>query len=49
MPKIQHPWTYSFFVDITFEEKNDYLKAKSIIKIMAQRFKVLGEYSNSKK
>ena len=49
MPKIQHPWTYSFFVDITFEKKNDYLKAKSIIKIMAQKFKVLGEYSNSKK
>ena len=48
MPKIQSPWRYSFFVDLTFENKEDYFKAKSIIKIMAKEFKVLGEYKNSK-
>ena len=48
MPKIQTPWRYSFFVDITFENIKDYLKAKSIIMIMAKEFKVLGEYNNSK-
>ena len=48
MPKIQTPWRYSFFVDVTFDELEDYLKAKSIIEIMAKDFKVLGEYKNSK-
>ena len=48
MPKIESPWRYSFFVDITFENIKDYLKAKSIIQIMAKEFKVLGEYKNSK-
>ena len=48
MPKIQTPWRYSFFVDVTFEELEDYFKAKFIIEIMAKDFKVLGEYKNSK-
>ena len=48
MPKIETPWRYSFFVDITFENLDNYLKAKSIIQIMAKEFKVLGEYKNSK-
>ena len=48
MPKIQTPWRYSFFVDVTFDNKENYLKAKSIVEIMAKEFKVLGEYKNSK-
>jgi len=48
MPKIQTPWRYSFFVDVTFDKLEDYFKAKSIIEIMAKDFKVLGEYKNSK-
>ncbi len=48
MPKIQTPWRYSFFVDVTFDELEDYFKAKSVIEIMAKDFKVLGEYKNSK-
>ena len=48
MPKIETPWRYSFFVDVTFENFENYLKAKSIIQIMAKEFKVLGEYKNSK-
>lgn len=48
MPKINSPWSYSFFVDVTFKNLKDYLKAKSIIEIMASEFKVLGEYKNSK-
>ncbi len=47
MPKIETPWRYSFFVDVTFENLDNYLKAKSIIQIMAKEFKVLGEYKNS--
>jgi prephenate dehydratase len=48
LPKIETPWKYSFFVDITFENYDDYAKAKSLIEIMATYFKVLGEYKNTK-
>lgn len=49
LPEIETPWKYAFFVDITFEKYEDYNKAKSIMNIMAQDFKVLGEYINHKK
>ncbi|MCH7523625.1 MAG: prephenate dehydratase [Bacteroidetes bacterium] len=48
LPKIDTPWFYAFFVDVTFERYDDFKKAKSIIEIMAQDFKVLGEYKNAK-
>ena len=48
LPKIETPWKYAFFVDITFDTYNDYKKAKSIMEIMAQNFKVLGEYKNAR-
>ena len=48
LPKIETPWFYSFFVDVTFADYEDFKKAKSIIEIMAQEFKVLGEYKNAK-
>lgn len=47
LPKIETPWKYAFFVDVTFEDYNDFKKAKAIIQIMAQAFKVLGEYKNA--
>ena len=48
LPKIETPWKYSFFVDVTFDKYEDYAKAKSVITIMADYFKVLGEYKNTK-
>lgn len=48
LPKIETPWKYSFFVDVTFEKYTDYAKAKSLLEIMAEYLKVLGEYKNSK-
>ena len=48
LPKIETPWKYAFFVDVTFEAYQDYQKAKSIMEIMAQDFKVLGEYKNAR-
>ncbi|RKR10714.1 prephenate dehydratase [Flavobacterium sp. 90] len=48
LPKIETPWKYSFFVDITFEKYEDFAKAKSLLNIMAEYFKVLGEYKNTK-
>ncbi|WP_439130688.1 prephenate dehydratase [Polaribacter sp.] len=49
LPVIETPWKYSFFVDITFDDYKDYQKAESIIKIMAQEFKILGTYKNGRK
>jgi prephenate dehydratase len=48
LPIIKTPWKYAFFVDVTFEAYADFLKAKSIIEIMGQNFKLLGEYKNAK-
>jgi len=48
LPKIETPWKYSFFVDVTFEKYEDYAKAKLLLVIMAEYFKVLGEYKNTK-
>jgi len=48
LPKIETPWKYAFFVDVTFNDYNDYSKAKSILKIMSQDLKILGEYKNAR-
>lgn len=48
LPKIQSPWKYAFFIDVTFDNYKNFEKAKSIVKIMAENFKILGEYKNAK-
>ena len=48
LPIVETPWKYAFFVDITFENYSDFKKAKSIIEIMGEDFKVLGEFKNAK-
>ena len=48
LPIIEKPWKYSFFVDVTFDAYEDFDKAKSILNIMSQGLKVLGEYKNAK-
>lgn len=48
LPRIETPWKYSFFVDVTFDKYEDYAKAKAIMSIMAEDFKILGEYKNGK-
>ncbi|WP_435255522.1 prephenate dehydratase [Tenacibaculum sp. A30] len=48
LPKIETPWKYAFFVDVTFEAYEDFEKAKAIIQIMAEEFKILGEYKNGR-
>ncbi len=49
LPVIETPWKYSFFVDATFDDYKNYEKAKVIIEIMAEEFKVLGTYKNGRK
>lgn len=48
LPIVETPWKYAFFVDVTFEKYIDFEKSKSIIDIMGEGFKVLGEYKNAK-
>jgi prephenate dehydratase len=48
LPKIETPWKYAFFVDVTFNDFEDYKKAKSIMEIMTEEFKILGEFKNAK-
>ncbi|MBT8237364.1 MAG: prephenate dehydratase [Croceitalea sp.] len=49
LPVIETPWKYAFFVDVTFEGYDDFAKAKSLLKIMSEDFRVLGEYKNALK
>ncbi|MEP0214288.1 MAG: prephenate dehydratase [Cellulophaga sp.] len=48
LPVIEQPWKYSFFVDVTFLKYKDYKKAKALLEIMAEEFKILGEYKNGR-
>ncbi len=48
LPIIETPWKYAFFVDITFETYDHFDKAKSLLNIMSEEFKVLGEYKNAR-
>lgn len=48
LPKIEKPWKYAFFVDVTFEDYKDFNKAITIIEIMAEAFKILGVYKNAR-
>ncbi|RRQ47943.1 prephenate dehydratase [Maribacter algicola] len=47
LPVIETPWKYSFFVDVTFTNYDDFEKAKSLLNIMLEEIKVLGEYKNA--
>jgi prephenate dehydratase len=48
LPIVETPWKYAFFVDVTFDDYTDFKKAQSLIEIMGEGFKVLGEYKNAK-
>jgi len=49
LPVIETPWKYAFFVDVTFDIYNDFNKAKSLLEIMSEDFRVLGEYKSALK
>lgn len=48
LPVMESPWKYSFFVDITFDSYDHFAKAKSLISIMTEDFRILGEYKNAR-
>ncbi len=47
LPVIETPWKYAFFVDMTFEKYEEFAKAKALLEIMSEDFRVLGEYKNA--
>lgn len=47
LPVIETPWKYAFFVDVTFGVYADFEKAKSLLNIMLEDIKILGEYKNA--
>ncbi|MEO0572454.1 MAG: prephenate dehydratase [Bacteroidota bacterium] len=47
LPVIETPWKYAFFVDMTFDSYDEFAKAKSLLEIMSEDFRVLGEYKNA--
>lgn len=47
LPKIETPWKYAFFADVTFEAYENYEKAIRLLDIMAGHLKILGEYKNT--
>ena len=48
LPVIQSPWKYAFFVDVTFDGYSNFEKAKALLNIMSEDFKVLGEYKKGR-
>lgn len=48
LPIIESPWKYAFFVDVTFDKFEYFDKAKALLNIMLEDFKVLGEYKNGR-
>jgi prephenate dehydratase len=48
LPIIETPWKYAFFLDVTFENYENYIKAISILEIMTTSLKVLGTYKNQR-
>lgn len=48
LPIIETPWKYAFFVDVTFENYEDYTKAISVLEIMTTSLKILGTYKNQR-
>lgn len=48
LPLLETQWKYAFFVDVTFEDYDHFIKAQSLIKIMSEDFKILGAYKNAR-
>ncbi|GAB3646743.1 prephenate dehydratase [Echinicola sediminis] len=48
LPVIDKPWHYAFFIDLLFENHEDYKKAVSLITEEGNQIKIMGEYKNTK-
>ena len=49
LPIVEIPWKYSFFIDTTFNNINDFNKAFELINEKSESLKLLGIYKNQMK
>ena len=48
IPVIETPWTYAFFIDLTFNNIKDYINSIEKIKLSSELFKEFGVYKSEK-
>ena len=48
IPVIETPWKYSFFIDVTFTNINDYINAIKNVKLNSELLKEFGLYKSEK-
>lgn len=46
VPVIDMPWKYAFFIDVIFENQDQFTNAIRILEVMTEQLKVLGTYKN---
>jgi len=49
LPIIDKPWKYAFFIDVVFDNYQQYQKAIKLVKDKTSSLKILGEYQQSKR
>jgi prephenate dehydratase len=48
LPIVEKPWEYAFFVDLIFEDNQNFLKAMDLLKSHVNEMKILGKYKSNK-
>jgi len=46
LPIIDEPWKYSFFVDVIFDNREDFDRAMDVLKLMTEDLNILGIYKS---
>ena len=49
IPVIKTPWKYSFFIDLTFNKSDAFMKAIELVKRNSEFLKIFGIYKSFKK
>jgi len=49
LPIIDKPWKYAFFIDVVFDDYQQYQKAIKLVKDKTSSLKILGEYQQGKR
>ncbi|MCL6219909.1 prephenate dehydratase [Zunongwangia pacifica] len=47
MPIIETPWKYSFFIDVTFDNYEQFSKAIEVLRMMTEQLRIFGTYKNN--
>ncbi len=47
VPVIEEPWSYAFFIDVIFEDPDNFFRAMEVLGLLTQELKILGTYRNN--